>query len=72
METITNNNMKKQRHELMKQFADKLNEVYDLAEILRDRASGEDKEIFNRVRGALYSLRDPAMDQYYKWKPIEK
>src|SRR5215216_7480964 len=61
--------MGKPRHELMKEFADKINELYDLAGGLRDMASGKDKEIFNLTRGALYNLRDKAMDQYYNWKP---
>lgn len=60
------------RHEVMKRFAEMMNELYDLAGVLRDRADGKDKEIFNQTRGALYDLRDKARDQYYSWKPEER
>jgi hypothetical protein len=64
--------MAKKRHELMKEFADKLNEVYDLAGSLRDcTADPKEKNVFNNTRGALYSLRDEARELYYNWKPSE-
>lgn len=64
--------MSKPRHELMKEFAQKMSDLYDMAEGLRDRADGKDKDIFNKTRGALYNLRDEATDQYWRWKPEEK
>lgn len=64
--------MSKPRHELMKEFAEKMNELYDMAGSLRDMAGGKDKDIFNKTRGALYDLRDKAESQYYDWKPEKK
>lgn len=57
------------RHEIMKDFADRMEELYNMAEGLRDCADGKDKEIFNQTRGALYNLRDKAREQYYHWRP---
>lgn len=59
------------RHEIMKDFSDRMNELYNIAEGLRDCASGQDKEVFNQTRGALYNLRDKAREQYYNWRPEE-
>jgi hypothetical protein len=42
--------------------------LYDEAGSLRDHASGKDKDLYNKTRGALYDLRDLAREQYYKWK----
>lgn len=60
------------RHEIMKDFADRMDELYNMAEGLRDMAGDEDKEIFNQTRRALYNLRDKAREQYYDWKPEEQ
>lgn len=60
------------RHEIMKDFADRMEELYNMAEGLRDCADGKDKDIFNRTRGALYDLTYPAREQYYRWKPEQK
>lgn len=57
------------RHEIMKDFADRMDELYNMAEGLRDCAGGHDKEIFNDTRRALYNLRDKAREQYYNWRP---
>lgn len=62
--------MSKPRHELMDEFATKMNELYEMAGSLRDMASGDDKGIFNDTRRALYHLRDQARDQYYEWKEL--
>lgn len=60
------------RHEIMKDFADRMEELYNMAEGLRDRADGKDKDIFNDTRRALYNLTDAAREQYYRWKPEEQ
>lgn len=60
------------RHEIMKDFAERMSELYEIAGGLRDCADGKDKEIFNKTRGALYDLRDPAQQQYYDWRPENK
>ena len=56
------------RHEIMRDFADRMNELYNIAEGLRDCADGHDKEIFNLTRGALYDLVGKASEQAHKWK----
>jgi hypothetical protein len=57
--------------QLMREFYNKMQELYDLAESLRDYAGGKDKNIFNLTRGRLYDLTSVARDQAYRWEAGE-
>ena len=57
-----------ERDKRMRQFAELIFKVYDEAEILRDYAGGEEKEVFNNVRRALYDLKYDALNLSNKWE----
>lgn len=51
----------------MKKFYEKMFDLYEEAEYLRDCATGEEKEVFNETRGALYELKFKARKIYFAW-----
>lgn len=52
----------------MKTFYEKMFELYEEAEYLRDcTGDADEKEVFNETRASLYELKFKARKVYYKW-----
>jgi hypothetical protein len=62
----------KTRAQYMREFTEMMIKVYDLAEGLRDAADGNEKDIFNKTRGALSDLQYPALELTRKWEAQEQ
>jgi len=58
--------------QLMREFTDRMQQLYNMAEGLRDCAGGKDKDIFNQTRGALYELQYKAKEQASRWERGER